>query len=90
MNRKQFIENLVSQFEEQIRNLPDDKLEGLESGKLEISLTKAVGHEAGGALTGSLTAASSGRSATNTALTGAASATTAKSGAKGDITRLKP
>jgi hypothetical protein len=49
MNRKQFIKNLVSQFEEQIRNLPDNKLEELESGKLEISVTQAVGHEAGGA-----------------------------------------
>ncbi|KTC85764.1 MULTISPECIES: hypothetical protein [Legionella] len=56
MNRKQFIKNLVSQFEEQIRNLPDNKLEELESGKLEISLTQAVGHEAGGAALGAASA----------------------------------
>ncbi|ARG97976.1 hypothetical protein [Legionella micdadei] len=49
MNRNKFIKSLVSQFEAQISKLPDHKLEELESGKLEISLTQAVGSEAGGA-----------------------------------------
>lgn len=49
MNREQFIKKLVSQFEEQISHLSAEKLEKLESGKLEISITPAVGNEAGGA-----------------------------------------
>ncbi|ARG97974.1 hypothetical protein [Legionella micdadei] len=49
MNRNKLIKTLVSEFKEQICNLPDEKLEGLESGKLEISITQAVGNEAGGA-----------------------------------------
>ncbi|ARG97530.1 hypothetical protein [Legionella micdadei] len=48
MERKQLIQTLVTQFEEQIRSLPEQKLKDLESGKLEISLTQAVGKEAGG------------------------------------------
>ncbi|ARG97528.1 hypothetical protein [Legionella micdadei] len=48
MNRRKLIETLVSQFEEQIRKLPEQKLQGLESGKLEISLIQAIGKEAGG------------------------------------------
>jgi len=48
MNRKQFIQHLVSQFEGKIRALPDEKLAELESGKLEINLTYPVGQEAGG------------------------------------------
>ncbi|ARG97529.1 hypothetical protein [Legionella micdadei] len=48
MNRKKLIETLVSQFEEQIRKLPEQKLQELESGKLEIRLTQAIGKEAGG------------------------------------------
>ncbi|KTD25915.1 hypothetical protein [Legionella maceachernii] len=52
MNRNKLIKTLVSQFEEQLSYLPDHKLEELESGKLEISLTQAVGNEAGGATSG--------------------------------------
>ncbi|KTD25115.1 MULTISPECIES: hypothetical protein [Legionella] len=48
MERKQLIQTLVSQFEAQIRNLPEQKLKDLESGKLEISLTQAVEKESGG------------------------------------------
>ncbi|KTD25928.1 MULTISPECIES: hypothetical protein [Legionella] len=48
MNRNKLIKALVSQFEEQISKLPDQKLEELESGKLEVSLTQTVGNEAGG------------------------------------------
>jgi len=48
MNRQEIIEKLTSQFEEKIRGLSDDKLEGIKSGYFEISLTQAVGNEAGG------------------------------------------
>ncbi|WP_133134833.1 hypothetical protein [Legionella nautarum] len=72
MNRKQFIKNLVSQFEEQISNLPDNKLEELGSGKLEISLTQAVGHEAGGALV----SAAAAKSSLGSAVTASAAPTT--------------
>ncbi|KTD39416.1 hypothetical protein Lnau_0183 [Legionella nautarum] len=48
MNRKQIIENLVSQFEEKITNLSGHKLKGLESGKLEINLIRPVSKETGG------------------------------------------
>jgi hypothetical protein len=49
MNRKKIIKHLLSQFEEKITRLPEHKLKGLESGKLEINLTQPVGKEAGGA-----------------------------------------
>ncbi|KTD25916.1 MULTISPECIES: hypothetical protein [Legionella] len=49
MNRNKLIKTLVSQFEQQICKLSDQKLEELESGKLEINLTHPVGSEAGGA-----------------------------------------
>lgn len=48
MDRNRLIETLVSQFEQQIRELPEGKLQDVASGKLEINLTTAVGHEAGG------------------------------------------
>lgn len=75
MNRRLFIKNLVSQFEEQIRTLPDTKLEELESGKLEISLTQAVGHESGGALVGAVSGASASLAKSTTSSTTLSTAT---------------
>lgn len=49
MKREKIIENLVSQFAESVRHLSDKELEQVESGKLVISLTTAIGDEAGGA-----------------------------------------
>ncbi|KTD55833.1 hypothetical protein Lsan_3385 [Legionella santicrucis] len=42
---------MLNQFAENIKNLPDATLQDVESGKLVISLTPAVGNEAGGATT---------------------------------------
>ncbi|WP_115707273.1 hypothetical protein [Legionella sainthelensi] len=49
MKRKHIIDSLVNQFAENIKNLSDETLQDVESGKLVISLTPAVGKEAGGA-----------------------------------------
>ncbi|KTD11138.1 hypothetical protein Lgra_2104 [Legionella gratiana] len=48
MKREDIIESLVNQFADNIKNLPDETLQNVESGKLVISLTPAVGKEAGG------------------------------------------
>ncbi|VEB36092.1 Uncharacterised protein [Legionella sainthelensi] len=48
MKREHIIESLVNQFAENIKNLSDETLQDVESGKLVISLTPAVGKEAGG------------------------------------------
>ncbi|KTD55831.1 hypothetical protein Lsan_3383 [Legionella santicrucis] len=56
MKREQIIKSLVNQFAENIKNLPDETLQDVESGKLVISLTPAVGNEAGGAIKASVSA----------------------------------
>lgn len=48
MKKEHLIKDLVSQFENQVRQLTPEQLEGLESGKFEISLTSPVGKESGG------------------------------------------
>ncbi|KTD31454.1 MULTISPECIES: hypothetical protein [Legionella] len=48
MKKEDLIKDLVSQFENQVRKLTPEQLEGLESGKFEISLTSPVGKESGG------------------------------------------
>ncbi|KTC93259.1 hypothetical protein [Legionella cincinnatiensis] len=48
MKREHIIELLVNQFAENIKNLPDETLQGIQSGKLVISLTPTVDKEAGG------------------------------------------
>lgn len=48
MKREHIIESLINQFAENIKNLPDETLQNVESGKLVISLTPSVGNEAGG------------------------------------------
>ncbi|ARB91312.1 hypothetical protein [Legionella longbeachae] len=48
MKREQVIESLVKQFAENLKNLSDETLQDVESGKLVISLTPDVGKEAGG------------------------------------------
>ncbi len=48
MKREHIIESLVKQFAENIKNLSDETLQDVESGKLVISLSPAVGKEAGG------------------------------------------
>jgi hypothetical protein len=47
LNRAKLIESLVSQFEKRLSQLPDAKLQDIESGKLEINLTPSVGKESG-------------------------------------------
>ncbi len=48
VKREHIIESLVNQFAENIKNLSDETLQDVESGKLVISLTPSVGKESGG------------------------------------------